>query len=322
MSTTPPPPPDHAHGLTGPRVRRGIGASALNLFRRNGEQQQPPPPPPPPPPQAGSRGRSSLSPTPSTAPLSPALKKSGGSLKSHGQTQTRITFAEATTSTGGSSASSSLASSSSSSASSSRHHLRSDIDTNFIRGAPTPYNTMADSQLFAEQTIPGAVHSYGPIDEYEPYEGGASVGQRTDNTGSSYPYTLSSTASHDYIPQSTRPVPAPPQVTSCPAGSDGGGDADGIAFVPLEAARSRASDTHSKRFRFRRPRQEYNRDALRLQQLGYDPVLGRDYTFWSSFFISWISIGCLQVSRALRRILCVVVVGGGGRGIVTVVPTP
>lgn len=36
-------------------------------------------------------------------------------------------------------------------------------------------------------------------------------------------------------------------------------------------------------------------DALRLQQLGYDPVLGRDYTFWSSLAISTINIGCLQV---------------------------
>lgn len=37
-----------------------------------------------------------------------------------------------------------------------------------------------------------------------------------------------------------------------------------------------------------------DRDALRLQQLGYDPVLGRDYTFWSSLAISWLNIGCIQ----------------------------
>lgn len=297
MSTPSPPSPAHGQGLSGPRARRGFGASAMNLLRRGTNnppritptQQQPSAPPP-----TISEG-SSLSPCPSTAPLSPVLKKKGESSKS--PTQTRITFAETTTSAeltdlGGSSTLSSA------SASSSRH-LRSDIDTNFIRGAPTPYNTMADSQLFAEETIPGTINSYGPMDEDDGlYPAGQSrfIGQRTDNTVSSYPYTLSSTASHDYIPQSTRPVPAPPQVADCPAGNPG--DVDAAAFIPLEASRTRASDTHSKRFvaRFRRPKVEYNRDALRLQQLGYDPVLGRDYTFWSSFFISWISIGCLQVS--------------------------
>lgn len=254
----------------------------MNLLRR-GTNNPPPQQNTPPPPMSDG---SSLSPCPSTAPLSPVLKKNGESSKS--PTQTRITFAETTTSTelGGSSLLSSA------SASSSRH-LRSDIDTNFIRGAPTPYNTMADSQLFAEETI----GSYGPMDEDDGlYPAGQSIGQRTDNTVSSYPYTLSSTASHDYIPQSTRPVPAPPQVADCPAGNPG--DVDATAFIPLEATRTRGSE-HSKRFvaRFRRPKVEYNRDALRLQQLGYDPFLGRDYTFWSSFFISWISIGCLQVSK-------------------------
>lgn len=254
----------------------------MNLLRRG--TNNPPPSQSPPPASDGS----SLSPCPSTAPLSPVLKKSGEFSKS--QTQTRITFAEATTSTelGGSSTRSSA------SASSSRH-LRSDIDTNFIHGAPTPYNTMADSQLFAEQSVSGG--SYGPIDEDGSlYPGGLSVGRQTHNTVSSYPYTLSSTASHDYIPQSTRPVPAPPQIADCPPGNPGDGDA--AAFIPLGPTQTRASDTHSKRFvaRFRRPKQEYNRDALRLQQLGYDPVFGRNYTFWSSFFLSWISIGCLQVS--------------------------
>jgi hypothetical protein len=38
-------------------------------------------------------------------------------------------------------------------------------------------------------------------------------------------------------------------------------------------------------------------DAQRLRQLGYDAVLGRDYTFWSSLSISTVCIGCLQVSR-------------------------
>lgn len=37
------------------------------------------------------------------------------------------------------------------------------------------------------------------------------------------------------------------------------------------------------------------RDNVRLRQLGYDQVLGRDYTFWSSLAISTVNIGCLQV---------------------------
>lgn len=35
-------------------------------------------------------------------------------------------------------------------------------------------------------------------------------------------------------------------------------------------------------------------DDIRLNQLGYSQVLGRDYTFWSSLSISWVNIGCLQ----------------------------
>lgn len=297
MSPQSAPPP--AHGQNGTPDRRGIGASAMNLLRRG--KNNPPPqhhPSSPTPPLMSQRSSQSTTPS-SSAPLSSVLKRSDDSCSSKspsGRAQTRIAFAEGNTTTDMS------GSSAESSASSSRHHLRSDIDTNFIRGAPTPYNTMADSQLFAEQTMPDSMNSHGPIDE----DGGgpdatrASMGQGTHNTGSSFPYTLSSCASHDYIPQSNRPVPAPPRVTHCPLST--GGAADAAAFAPLEASRTRGSDAHSKRFtsRFRRPKQEYNRDALRLQQLGYDPVLGRDYTFWSSFFISWISIGCLQVSKMLR----------------------
>lgn len=44
-----------------------------------------------------------------------------------------------------------------------------------------------------------------------------------------------------------------------------------------------------------RGEKEVDRDTLRLRQLGYDPALGRDYTFWSSLSISWLNIGCIQV---------------------------
>jgi hypothetical protein len=44
-----------------------------------------------------------------------------------------------------------------------------------------------------------------------------------------------------------------------------------------------------------------NVDDKRLQQLGYDAVLGRDYTFWSSLAISWMNIGSIQGSIAAVR---------------------
>jgi hypothetical protein len=46
---------------------------------------------------------------------------------------------------------------------------------------------------------------------------------------------------------------------------------------------------------------EENVDDKRLQQLGYDAVLGRDYTFWSSLAISWMNIGSIQGSIAAVR---------------------
>ena len=45
-------------------------------------------------------------------------------------------------------------------------------------------------------------------------------------------------------------------------------------------------------------------DAQRLRQLGYDSVLGRDYTFWSSLSISWLNIGCLQVCSSVPSVPC------------------
>ncbi|WWD16702.1 hypothetical protein CI109_101133 [Kwoniella shandongensis] len=40
--------------------------------------------------------------------------------------------------------------------------------------------------------------------------------------------------------------------------------------------------------------QQEDVDAARLRQMGYNAVLGRDYTFWSSLSISWLNIGALQ----------------------------
>ena len=61
------------------------------------------------------------------------------------------------------------------------------------------------------------------------------------------------------------------------------------------------SDVEASSVTPRDKRKQEDVDAQRLRQLGYDAVLGRDYTFWSSLSINWLCIGCLQVgpSRAI-----------------------
>lgn len=102
-----------------------------------------------------------------------------------------------------------------------------------------------------------------------------------------------------FIPHSTRPVPAPPlslrsdttPSLSTPPSSVLAGVKFGDTVSDLEATTSRGSrGTGAK---------QDDVDEQRLQQLGYDAVLGRDYTFWSSLSISWLNIGCLQVHLAL-----------------------
>ncbi|KAL1409532.1 hypothetical protein Q8F55_003516 [Vanrija albida] len=114
------------------------------------------------------------------------------------------------------------------------------------------------------------------------------------------PYS-SKTSTGDYIPRSDRPVPAPPATVSTFSrdGTDLG--LTSIMSTPSSAAYisdAPTSSTNRLTSRFRRssaqPPKEVDRDTQRLQQLGYDAVLGRDYTFWSSLAISWLNIGCLQ----------------------------
>lgn len=64
-------------------------------------------------------------------------------------------------------------------------------------------------------------------------------------------------------------------------------------------SRAGKEDETGRRFtnRFRRRKiTQTDRDTHRLQQLGYDAVLGRDYNFWSSVSIGWMNIGTIQVS--------------------------
>lgn len=120
------------------------------------------------------------------------------------------------------------------------------------------------------------------------------------------PYSKTSTG--DYIPRSDRPVPAPPAAISSTFSREGTDlGLTSIISTPSSAhyiSDTTTSSTNRLTSRFRRgsaqPPKEVDRDTQRLQQLGYDAVLGRDYTFWSSLAISWLNIGCLQVSDRKR----------------------
>lgn len=117
--------------------------------------------------------------------------------------------------------------------------------------------------------------------------------------------TLSMTKPHD-IPYSSRPIPAPPvtihhdQISNQPSRKISGDAASPVTEL------SRLSSSPGVKFGMdlrqnesRGSASQEDVDAQRLRALGYDAVLGRDYTFWSSLAISWLNIGALQVSTSL-----------------------
>ncbi|WRT65491.1 uncharacterized protein IL334_002434 [Kwoniella shivajii] len=112
-----------------------------------------------------------------------------------------------------------------------------------------------------------------------------------------------STFSTNSIPHSNRPIPGPlsssisqsqsyphnelftpttetTSITTPPSGIK----------LPLDLSSAESRTPHSNSGY----KGQDDRDAARLRQLGYDAVLGRDYTFWSSLSISWLNIGALQ----------------------------
>nr|XP_018264501.1 amino acid/metabolite permease [Kwoniella dejecticola CBS 10117]OBR86659.1 amino acid/metabolite permease [Kwoniella dejecticola CBS 10117] len=122
------------------------------------------------------------------------------------------------------------------------------------------------------------------------------------------PKPLNSNTS-DPIPHSNRPIPGPlsslsssTSNTTDPFLTTPSTETTSIATtqtppnvklpLDLSAAESRLSASGSGSGGF--PKGQEDRDAARLRQLGYDAVLGRDYTFWSSLSISWLNIGALQ----------------------------
>lgn len=114
--------------------------------------------------------------------------------------------------------------------------------------------------------------------------------------------TLSMTKSHD-IPYSSRPIPAPPvtihhdQISNQPArkiSGDAVSPVTGLSHLPSPPAVKFGMDLRQNESRGSASQEDI--DVQRLHALGYNAVLGRDYTFWSSLAISWLNIGALQVS--------------------------
>jgi hypothetical protein len=137
-----------------------------------------------------------------------------------------------------------------------------------LPSAPTPYNTYA-TETYGSISIAGRSGVYDE-DSIVPVLPQGSIGA---------------------VPFSTIPVPAPPVIIRQSDSKTEDPEAFKQAIGPLgierDAEAPHTGDSWSQE----------DIDAHRLRQLGYDPVLGRDYTFWSSLAISTCNIGSLQVRK-------------------------
>ncbi|GMK59081.1 hypothetical protein CspeluHIS016_0700960 [Cutaneotrichosporon spelunceum] len=145
--------------------------------------------------------------------------------------------------------------------------------------APTPYNTYIEPTSSQTDSV---------------YVGDPTVSFLS--TDDSYLTPTYSTHSNYDVPHSSRPVPAPPQIRTSDSETE-------LAPVmsPDTTRTTRSSLTPDpgriKGLGFlsrRSSKTVLDRDTLRLQQLGYDAVLGRNYTFWSSLALAWLNINSLQ----------------------------
>ncbi|KAI9638704.1 amino acid permease-domain-containing protein [Dioszegia hungarica] len=173
--------------------------------------------------------------------------------------------------------------------------------------APTPYNTVIPSTPDHDISF-DTESAFGSSSRLTSRAGGDmrmdSSPSRPTPTSSRHPSSFSSYAGSSHhllpytppirdpqiqsfsIPSSDRPVPPPLSLGhSSASGPDAKSIDEDIGKGTFEApGHDSGPDANT----------QADRDALRLQQLGYDPVLGRDYTFWSSLAISWLNIGCIQ----------------------------
>lgn len=190
--------------------------------------------------------------------------------------------------------------------------------------APTPYNTYVSptALVYTEELGQTSTSTSTGYDAYPLTEGNGQSGGRvsfgpsisspshdhshshghtsTNTLGSqsrliSPGYTFDPTIS--VIPHSDLPIPSPPSRLSS-------SDTKSSLVQDLSSASSDTGAVKQKggwswRGRGRKGNEEMtqdDRDAARLQQLGYDAVLGREYNFWSSLAITTLNIGALQVS--------------------------
>lgn len=185
--------------------------------------------------------------------------------------------------------------------------------------APTPYNTYLSTTDAGESSFGGveavpeghggrASVSFGPSVSY------ASAPSQNASTATAPAHSTSRLIDHtvSIIPQSDLPVPGPPSrlsstdtksspIPSTSASAAGSGK-ESPEWSSTGSSGQPRSGGSKWSWRGRRKRQneemtQDDRDAARLQQLGYDAVLGREYNFWSSLAITTLNIGALQVSR-------------------------
>lgn len=187
----------------------------------------------------------------------------------------------------------------------------------------TPYNSCSDLDASDNPSIPlshsstrnlsDAVHD-SPLgsDLHIPLSGDtpSSSIRRISVSSHSSSYllpnpTLSMTKPHD-IPYSSRPIPAPPvtihhdQISNQPSRKISGDAASPVTELSqLSSPPGVKFGMDLRQNESRGSASQEDVDAQRLRALGYNAVLGRDYTFWSSLAISWLNIGALQVSTSL-----------------------
>jgi hypothetical protein len=154
--------------------------------------------------------------------------------------------------------------------------------------APTPYNTYIEPTTSHSDSL---------------YIGAPTESYISHNEPQYLTPTYSARQSDYEVPHSSRPVPAPPQIRTTSS------EHDLVPVMSPDTTRTTRSSLtpdpnggggtgrlKSLNFLGRRSSKTVvDRDTLRLQQLGYDAVLGRNYTFWSSLALAWLNINSLQV---------------------------
>lgn len=188
--------------------------------------------------------------------------------------------------------------------------------------APTPYNTYLSPSALDPTEELGQTSSTTGYDAYPAVEGNGPSGGRVSfgasismpsqtltqqSSATSQQHLISHTGSGyrfdpttSIIPQSDLPIPAPPSRLSS---TDTKSSLIPGTEFSSESSSASSAKVHQKgkwpwggrRKKQKEEMTQDDRDAARLQQLGYDAVLGREYNFWSSLAITTLNIGALQV---------------------------